>query len=259
MNGSRIVIGYDASPGAEQAMAWGLAEAARRHGEAELVYAWTWPNYLPAAAMVPGAPVWPEMAAEREVDAMLAAAVERAHVCLILVGSRGLDGTQAILGSVSDMVVHYATVPVLVVPHPLVQAEYTAIADGPLLIGWDGSAGAAAALAEAGRLFSGRELLAVSLGAPAADLPAGLPETVLSRTSRVTVDAGHGMPGHVVADGLAQCARARSAAAVVVGSRGRSPVAEILLGSAAMATLHRAHRAVVVVPGDRTAGTWART
>ena len=81
MKGSRIVIGFDASPGAEQAMAWGLAEAARRHGEAELVYAWTWPNYLPAAAMVPGAPVWPDMAAEREVDTMLAAAVERAHVC----------------------------------------------------------------------------------------------------------------------------------------------------------------------------------
>ncbi|HET6532338.1 MAG TPA: universal stress protein [Actinoplanes sp.] len=180
------------------------------------------------------------------------------HADLILVGSRGLDGTQAILGSVSDMVAHYATTPVLVVPHPLVQADYTAIADGPLLIGWDGSTGAAAALAAAGRLFSGRKLLAVSVGAPGADLPAGLPETVLSRTTRVTVDAGHGMPGHVVADALAQCARARSAAAVVVGSRGRSAVAEILLGSAAMATSHRAHRAVVV-PGDRTAGSWAST
>ena len=35
---------------------------------------------------------------------------------------------------------------------------------------------------------------------------------------------------------------------MVVGSRGRTAVRKILLGSVAMATLHRAHRPVHVVP-----------
>jgi nucleotide-binding universal stress UspA family protein len=35
---------------------------------------------------------------------------------------------------------------------------------------------------------------------------------------------------------------------VAVGSRGQSVVEEIMLGSTAMATLHNAHRPVIVVP-----------
>jgi len=35
---------------------------------------------------------------------------------------------------------------------------------------------------------------------------------------------------------------------LVVGSRGRSAIREILLGSVAMATLHHAYRPVMVVP-----------
>ena len=38
---------------------------------------------------------------------------EQLRADLVLVGSRGLSGTQAVLDSVSDMVVHYATRPVL--------------------------------------------------------------------------------------------------------------------------------------------------
>jgi nucleotide-binding universal stress UspA family protein len=71
----RIVVGYDGSPGAERALSWGLAEAARTHADIELAYAWMWPNYLPAAGMVPGTPVWPDLAAEQAVDSMLTAAV----------------------------------------------------------------------------------------------------------------------------------------------------------------------------------------
>ena len=48
---------------------------------------------------------------------------ERMDADLVLVGSRGLGGARAVLGSVSDMVAHYATRPVLVVPHPLLFAE----------------------------------------------------------------------------------------------------------------------------------------
>jgi nucleotide-binding universal stress UspA family protein len=61
---------------------------------------------------------------------------------LVLVGARGLGSVRAVLGSVSDMVVHYSPEPVLVVPHPLLSTEHAALADGPVVLGWDGSSGA---------------------------------------------------------------------------------------------------------------------
>jgi len=75
---------------------------------------------------------------------------------LVLVGSRGLGSAKAVLGSVSDMVVHYASRPVLVVAHPLLIAERANVIDGTLVVGWDGSAGAQAALAAATRRFPTR-------------------------------------------------------------------------------------------------------
>jgi nucleotide-binding universal stress UspA family protein len=51
-----------------------------------------------------------------------------------------------------------------------------------------------------------------------------------------------------VAASLADYARRRAAAVLVVGSRGRSAMREILLGSVAMATLHHAYRPVLVIP-----------
>ena len=87
---------------------------------------------------------------------------EQRHADLVLVGSRGLGGTDAILGSVSDLVVHHAASPVLVVPHPLLAAEYDALPDGPVLVGWDGSAGAETALTAAEQLLQ-RDVLLVSV------------------------------------------------------------------------------------------------
>ncbi|MFC7530093.1 universal stress protein [Actinoplanes sp. GCM10030250] len=55
-------------------------------------------------------------------------------------------------------------------------------------------------------------------------------------------------------DGLAIAARDRKAAVTVLGSRGRSAVREIVLGSVAMSTLHRAHRLVLVVPHQDSVG-----
>jgi nucleotide-binding universal stress UspA family protein len=54
-----------------------------------------------------------------------------------------------------------------------------------------------------------------------------------------------------VAEQLVACAVERQAAVVAVGSRGRSPAREILLGSVAMGVLHRAQRPVLVVPARR--------
>jgi len=63
---------------------------------------------------------------------------------VVVVGFRGLSGTEALLGRASDVVVHHAARPVMVVPCPLLSAEYAALIDKAVLVGWDGSTGAQA-------------------------------------------------------------------------------------------------------------------
>ena len=73
----------------------------------------------------------------------------------------------------------------------------------------------------------------------------------VAEVTRLPVPIGSGPHGRAVAGALAECARSREAAVVVVGSRGRSAVAEIVLGSVAMATVHHAYRPVLVAPRRR--------
>ncbi|MBU8856370.1 MULTISPECIES: universal stress protein [unclassified Micromonospora] len=177
----------------------------------------------------------------------LAELADEKQADVLLLGSRGLGGARAVLGSVSDMAVHYSPRPVLVVPHPLLTDEYDALAAGPVVVGWDASAGSEAALAAARRLFPERETVLVAVDGDEGDTPA--PETVDGKpVTTVRVRAAGGTPGRAVADALSAVAAERKASLVVVGSRGRTVVRKILLGSVAMATLHRAHRPVMVVP-----------
>ncbi|MEU8233233.1 universal stress protein [Actinoplanes sp. NPDC048967] len=168
---------------------------------------------------------------------------------LILLGSRGLGGAKALLGSVSDMAVHYTPRPALVVAHPLLLVEAAALPDGPVVVGWDGSAGARHACAAARRLFPARELLLVSAD-PTGPEPAGVPEDVGGKVTLVHLDGPHRGSSSAVAEALVTYARTQAAAVIAVGSRGRSAVREILLGSVAMATLHHSHRPVLVVPHE---------
>jgi nucleotide-binding universal stress UspA family protein len=166
---------------------------------------------------------------------------------LVVVGSRGLGGTAALLGSISDVVVHHSPRPVLVVPHPLLSEERTAVAEGPVVVGWDGSQGAGAAMAATRRLFPNRELVvaAVDVEIDEQSLPGG-PAVQLSKLT-----SGGSGSGRAIAAELAACARRHGAGLIVVGSRGRSAAREVLLGSVAMATLHHAHLPVLVVPGPK--------
>lgn len=163
-----------------------------------------------------------------------------ARADLVAIGARGLSGARAVLGSVSDMVVHYATCPVLVVPYPLLEADDAALAEGPVLVAWDGSAGAVGALEAATALWPGREVVAATV-----DLDIGPPD---GAAARVLPLSSHREGAGGVADALVAGAHECGAAVLVVGSRGRSAVAEIVLGSVAMRALHRAHRPVLVVP-----------
>ncbi|MEV4281511.1 universal stress protein [Actinoplanes xinjiangensis] len=182
----------------------------------------------------------------------LAQLAEKMQPDLVLLGTRSLSGIRAVLGSVSDMVVHYSPKPVLVVPHPLLSTEHHALADGPVIIGWDGSAGARTALHTARQLFPDRRLLFATVvdngpTAPATAIEAP-PHTDAGQPTWLRVPPGHGTPAQAIANGLITCARYHNAAVLLLGSRGRTATTEILLGSTVMATLHHAHRPVLVVP-----------
>ncbi|KAA1252103.1 universal stress protein [Mycobacterium simiae] len=178
----------------------------------------------------------------------IAQAVEDVQADVVLVGSRGLGGTQAVLGSVSDMVLHYCTRPVVVVPHPMLAAEYEALNASPVLVGWDGSAGATTALAAARRLWPQRDVLLVSVGdGDPAWPPVDSPAVAAGEVLWLTVKRGHGFHARAVSEALVMAADNHDAAVVVVGSRGRSKAGEMVLGSVALGTVHHSHRPVMVV------------
>lgn len=185
----------------------------------------------------------------------LARLAERLRPDAVVVGSRGLSGARAVLGSVSDAAVHYSPAPVLVVPQPLLAEERSAASEGPVLVGHDGSAGGERALSTAATLFAGRRVTVATVGA---DAPA---EGQLVGVDGAAVETvcvePRGMleSGRAVADALAACAADDGAAVIVIGSRGQSARREMLLGSVAMAVLHHAHRPVLVVPDPERFGT----
>ena len=179
----------------------------------------------------------------------LARLAEQHDVDAVVVGSRGLSGIQAALGSTSDLVVHVSPVPVLVIPFPLTTSERDAVGSGPVLVAFDGSPGAERAAATSAALFPDRELLRVTVGDPEE-----------SRATRTKALDTHWIPlrrgsGHArsIADTLNEHAAECAAAVLVVGSRGQSGGRELLLGSVAKAVLHHSHRPVLVVPAARAA------
>lgn len=186
---------------------------------------------------------WVERTWSSEASRITEAAQEM-NADVVIIGSRGLSGTQAFLGSVSDLVVHQSHRPVLVVPYPMFAAEFDALPHGPVVVGWDGSAGSQAALAAARRLLPDRRFMAVSVGESAE--PAGPPDEDV--VTHLTVERRHGLGKRSIAGCVLDTATEQGAAVVVVGSRGQSAAREILLGSVAKGTLHHSHRPVLVVP-----------
>lgn len=281
----RVIVGYDGSPEASVAIQAGAALFPRAHGW--ITYLWVPPfasdkvrrrlraiardvNELSEmveregefqAQQLVSTGVTLAQAAGWDAEPLLkqtwgaeglrfAQAAEEAQADLVLIGSRGLGGTKAVLGSVADMVVHYCARPVVVIPHPMLAAEYEALPDGPVVVGWDGSPGAATALTTARRLFPERNVLPVWADENADATPpppdpsgGGTPDVRALR-----IEHRHGPHARSISDALIATAGDHDAAAVVVGTRGHSGAREVLLGSVAMGTLHHCHRPVMVVP-----------
>jgi len=131
----RIVVGVDGSPSSKAALAWAIGQAKLTGAVVEAVTAWDYPaTYGYAAAVVDVD--WEGLAAQVLRDAVAEVAPDAAAIMqrvsegnaaqvlldasagadLLVVGSRGHGGfVEALLGSVSQHMVHHATCPVVVI------------------------------------------------------------------------------------------------------------------------------------------------
>lgn len=145
-----IVVGIDGSPGAESALRFAFDEASRRGWSVTAVHAWDVPAY--DLLIVPNAPVpvpltdvaddevrltaealagfrddYPDVDVVESLvraPAVMALLNASANAAMIVVGTHGHGPTMgALLGSVSNGLLHKATVPVVVVPPSPDRAE----------------------------------------------------------------------------------------------------------------------------------------
>jgi nucleotide-binding universal stress UspA family protein len=182
---------------------------------------------------------------------------------LVVVGGQGATGlTRVLLGSVADKVVRYAHSPVLV--------ARKSPARGQVVVGSDLSAASRAALQLGAREAARRktQLTVIHcLGfppemmgfgyAPLVPAPSPMPESrvhqeqaarkrlesELSETgvqAKVVIDEGE------PASSIVRLAESLSAERVVIGASGKTGLARVLLGSVAMAVVHRAPCSVLV-------------
>jgi nucleotide-binding universal stress UspA family protein len=271
-----ILVGYDGSPGSEQAVGWALQEARWRGAVLTVCHAWA-PEHVPAPPGEGAAPDGARRAGEQilaqalrfartvmgpaAVRPLLAAGPAAKVLCghsadadMVVVGSRGRGGLAGLLlGSVSQQVSAHAHGRVVVVRghwHPA--AEYV---PGPVAVGADGSAASRAAIGFAAEeaVLRGVPLLAVCA---LADTPGGLggagrmQETVGQDIASWEKEHPEVTIRRQVSPGqprTALLAAARDAQLLVVGNRGRGGVTGMPLGSVSQAILHHSSCPVAVV------------
>ncbi|NUU17573.1 universal stress protein [Cellulomonas humilata] len=290
-----IVVGYDGSAHAADALTWAAAEAGRAHLPLQVVHVQRTivdrfvvsdrPQDMEpqvsnevladaverAHAVDPDIEVSTRLAAHESVASVLTEASARAR--LLVVGSRGRGGLEgALLGSVSLTVATHAHCPVVVVRR---HAEAAAPpARRPVVVAVDGSPTSVRAVDlafdQASRL--GAPLVAVhawELPALMGPVPPWMPEEVddLRTAERALLAeslAGHAerypdVEVHAVVRRGAPAHVVLSAAAdaelLVVGSRGRGGFRGLLLGSVSRTVLQHAVCPVVVVHPDQSSET----
>lgn len=285
-SGAAVVVGVDGSASALRAVRLGAAEARMRNRPLRVVHALGWPRRNMPAVAEPAGPldggpryeagrivaramaqaraVAPELdvtsgIAEGEpAEAMLGEAPKAA---LLVLGDRGLGGfASLLLGSVAGQVSGHASCPVLI-------ARGAEPANGPVLVGVDGSVSASHAVGFAVEeaALRGTDLVAVHVfNHPGSSGPGDmqplvydveelradeerlLAETVTGWTERypevtITQRLVRGRPNHVLTDLSAD------AQLIVVGARGRGGFAGLVTGSVSQAVLHHSECPVAVV------------
>jgi nucleotide-binding universal stress UspA family protein len=285
VTGGKIIVGFDNSADAKAAAGWALDTAERTGASVEFFYAYQWPDWLPATATIGAPAVYPDGEIDRAVHGMLnevrASAREThpavptdasivnasaaltligrsAEAGLIVLGSRGHSGVIGLLGSVSLAVSENATCPVVVV-------RGVPQHDGPVVVGVDDSAPAQAALRFAAEQARIRK---VALRVIRAWLPGnGIGDPTPEASLMVTADEQHAfdsliasaradhpdveITGETVVEHPAAALVRESATAglLVVGTRGRSPVRGMLLGSVSQHMLRHSAASVAIVHG----------
>ncbi|GAA2574935.1 universal stress protein [Dactylosporangium fulvum] len=277
MNEQRIVVGYDGSLEARDAVDWAAAEAARTATPLRIVnaYQFAWP-----AAYYAGATDAIVAEAEEYAERTIAEIVEHVrkhhlavdvtgtavhaapalalldlaeHAKLLVVGNRGAGGmANLLLGSVSQQVATHARVPVTVV------RGRSRAAEGPVVVGVDGSASTEAALALAfeAAVARGTEVIAIRAYTPPS--PVVVPPSAVEAHERETLDASlagwrEKYPG-VKVEALLAVGRpaqvligvSHTAQLVVVGSRGHGGFTGLLLGSVGQQLMHHAECPILI-------------
>lgn len=279
----RVVVGYDGSSSADEALASGI-EQARETGV---------PLHVLSAVEVPASLPTSEAAYRRASVEAVARAVDRAAAVLgedrvtslvepgspsavllrctdpqdlLVVGSHGhRPVARMLLGSTSTAVAAHASCPVLVVRGPRMRSR------GPVVVGVDGSPAAAVAVSCAARVAEreGATLRAVMALSPVTDalgFVSGPEDPEITRAQALLSEAVAGVPlDHPdvhLEQVLAQThpveallRHSRGARLVVVGTRGLGGIQAMLLGSVSREVLHHASCPVLVVRGATTPGS----
>lgn len=284
MHTRHIVVGTDGSANSQYALRWAAREARRRQVALRVLFVFDWtlggrrmagdayqiaaeaeaarlvetavtmareeaPEIDVSGAALHGTPVWQLVAASRTAE-------------LTVVGSRGHGGFSSLmLGSVSQRVATHAASPVVVI------RGQSDLAQGPVVVGVDGSPASSEALGIAFGLAAARACPLVALTAYTVPNPtwtaeigpsAYLHAEIEAETRKcleqdlspwrdkylevaVEVEATEGGAAHALIQA------SRRAQLVVVGSRGRGDIAGTLLGSVGLQLLHHAECPVLIV------------
>jgi nucleotide-binding universal stress UspA family protein len=287
MNENPVVVGYDGSETAEAALRLAREEAARLGAPLRIVHVLEWPTVVVAVA--PGPSSAPDKETYRHAEELVATAVEAVRAAdaavavtgevrvgpparelvaessnarQVILGHRGRDGFPGLLlGSVGAAVSAHARCPVTVVRGrtPLLGSAE------PVLVGYDGSGPASAAVGVAFEIAAARRVDVRVLRAWKPPLPQwgvvelGLDPEELATAERVavtealepwrekyprvpvTVDVVADRPARALVFASGRCQL------LVVGSRGRGGFRGLILGSVSQQMLHHAQCPVVVV------------
>lgn len=278
----RVVVGYDTSPESADAVRWAATQAQARGWALDVVHVWgfagqegggagdSWlgrevrkqvhevaeEGVAIAREAAPGVVATPVVAHGSPVTALVDRA---ADARLVVVGRHGAGGAlSSLTGSVTTGVLHRAASAVVVVP----RGSWPAARSGDaVVVGFDGSPGAFGALEAAADHVdqAGTDrlpLVVVAAWSAVGAAGRGAPDSpeagdrLLDRVRNwaatrddvaVTCDVHEGRPVQVLER------LSRQAALVVVGTRGRSGFAGLVLGSTSRAVVQRAHCPVLVV------------